>query len=80
MIEITLKQFLPDVRFVIEMLADPADIQTHIVFMVVSFHVLNYSWCAFSSTSILQKHLLTGFKFLKDACFVIAIISTFSAA
>ena len=27
--------------------------------------------------SILQKHLLTGFKFLKNACYVIAILCTF---
>ena len=62
------------------MLADPADMQTHTVFMVFSFEVLNYSWCAFSSLSILQKHLLTGVKFLKDAYFVIALLCTFSAA
>ena len=54
------------------MLADLADIQTHIVFMAVSFYVLNYSWRGFSSASVLQNHLLAGFELSKDACFVTA--------
>ena len=77
MIEIILKRFLLDIRFIMAVLADPADMQTHTVFTVVPSEVLNYSWCAFSSKSILQKHLLTGFKILKDACFVIAILCIF---
>ena len=36
-IEIILKQFLLDIRFIIEVLADPGNMQTHTAFMVVSF-------------------------------------------
>ena len=56
-IEIILKQFLLDIHFIIEVLVDPADMQTHTVFMVFSFQVLNYSLRAFTLTSILQLNL-----------------------
>ena len=77
MIEIILNQFLLDILFIIRGASWScryADSHSIYGCFILSF---NNSWCAFRSMSILQKHLLTGFNFLKDACCLIAILCIF---